>query len=250
MFCNCSKKFSGSKGNLCLHQSQLFLGVARGIVLEFLFFILWTFIWPVIWILWVRVTRNGFSWQILISLWIMGSAVHKFSSVFANCCGFCWQSSNAPYLDVVRSLFVCYPLSGDMGFLFFHPQTYPEDKWVERRKTWLCKCYTSLSITAMYTVQFTTLVPCENSKVVESSYTDVVIAMNEECSIMRHQSNNLGLGSMILSPKWLQVQILIVECLVLEVLKGSYSWVNYSWMNCDSEVLVNLGTVDSWRENW
>jgi hypothetical protein len=32
----------------------------------------------------------------LISLlWIMGSAVHKFSSVFANCCGFCWQTSNA-----------------------------------------------------------------------------------------------------------------------------------------------------------
>jgi hypothetical protein len=79
----------------------------------------------------------------------------------------------------------------------------------------------------MYTVQFTTLVPCENSNV-ESSYIDVVIAMNEECSIMRHQSNNLGLGSMIVSPKWLRVQILIVECLVLEVLKGSYSWVNYS----------------------
>ncbi len=120
---------------------------------------------------------------------------------------------------------------------------------MERRSTWLCKCYASLSITAMYTVQFTTLVPCENSKVVESSYTDVVIAMNEECSIMRHQSNNLGLGSMILYPTWLQVQILIVECLVLKVLKGSYSWVNYSWMNCISEVLVNLGTSDSWREN-
>jgi hypothetical protein len=185
-------------------------------------------------------------------LWIMGSAVHKFSNVFANCGGFCWQTSNARTW-MWSDLYVFatpYQLSGHMGFLFFHPQTYPEDKWVERRRTWLCKCYTSLSITAMYTVQFTTLVPCENSKVVESSYTDVVIAMNEECSIMRHQSNNLGLGSMILSPKWLQVQILIVECLVLEVLKGSYSRVNYSWMNCISEVLVNLGTFDSWRENW
>jgi hypothetical protein len=179
----------------------------------------------------------------------MGSAVYKFSNVFANCCGFCWQTSNARTWMWSDLYVFATPYQVTWASYFFtHKHTL--NKWVERRRTWLCKCYTSLSITAMYTVQFTTLVPCENSKVVESSYTDVVIAMNEECSIMRHQSNNLGLGSMILSPKWLQVQILIVECLVLEVLKGSYSWVDYSWMNCISEFLVNLGTFDSWRENW
>ncbi len=133
MFCNCSKKFNGSKGNLCLHQSQLFLGVARGIVLEFLFFILWTFIWPVIWILCVRVTRNGFSWQSLISLlWIMGSAVHKFSSVFANCCGFCWQTSNARTWMWSDLYVFATPYQVTLASYFFtHKYTLKINEWKE-----------------------------------------------------------------------------------------------------------------------
>jgi hypothetical protein len=65
-------------------------------------------------------------------LWIMGSAVHKFSSVFANCCGFCWQTSNARTWMWSDLYVFATPYQVTLASYFFtHKYTLKINEWKE-----------------------------------------------------------------------------------------------------------------------